>query len=196
MNFKIISTLTFASVCCLSTVNADTFSYSYIEGGIGDYIDDAEDPTFLIGGSYNLSSNFNLLGDYSTTTLASEGSVDLDYDTIALGVGFHTPMNEKTDFIASLKYVSIDLSVTSGFASAEVADADGYSIGAGVRHELSDKVEANLGLDYTEIDDASETTITVGGRYFFNEKLSAALSYQSGEDDNDGIAGTIRYNFK
>lgn len=194
MNFKLMSTLTLASACCFSNVSADTFSYSYIEGGVADYIDEVDGPTFLIEGSYGFSSNFNFLADYSTTTIESQGSIDLDYDTFGIGIGYHRSMNEKSDFIASLKYVNVGISITEGFASAELADADGFSVGAGVRYKMTDKFEANLGLEHIKIEDASDTLALIGGRYYFNDKFSAALSYKSG--DEDGIAGTVRYDFK
>jgi len=194
MKLKIISTsLVLSCVFCYSSVSAETFNYSYIEGGVADYIDEADGVTFLVGGSYNVASNFNLLMEYSTTTIASEGSIDLDYDTLGLGVGYHTSINDKADFTANIKYVSIDLSLNEGFATAELADADGLSVGIGVRYKLSDKIEANINADYIEIDDASDSILTVGGRYFFSDSLSAALSYRTGDDD--GVAGTLRYSF-
>jgi len=195
MNIKIISALILAGACSVSVSNlsASNFSYSYIEGGVGDFIDEADDPTFFVGGSYNVSSNINLLASYDTTTLTSDGLLDLDFDKFKVGVGYHTPVSDSTDMTANVQYIGTDVSITNGFNSEEIADGSGYGIGLGLRHKVSDSFEANANVDYMDVEDGKDTAFTVGARYYFNQKISANLAYTSG--DFDGASGSVRFDF-
>ena len=200
---KIISVVTLASLCCFSTAKADkgTFSYSYVEAGIADFVDDADGVTFLVGGSYNFAKNFNFLADFSTTNIdgfdVNGFDIGTDSNSLSIGLGFHIPINQRADFTASLKYLRLStaLSTGFGFVSQELDDANGYEAEVGVRFKATDKLELNAGLEYFDVEDESDTFVNLGVRFYFNDRFSAAVSYRSGDDNTDGVAGTVRYEF-
>ena len=184
---KTISAITLAGLCCFSTVKADTdtFSYTYVEAGIADFVDDADGVTFLVGGSYNFAKNFNFLANFSRTNIddfnVNGFDIDADSNNFSVGVGFHTPINNKTDFTASLSYLRLStaLSTGFGFVSQELDDANGFGAGIGVRFKATDQIELNAGVDYIDVEDESDTLVNLGVRYHFNNRFSAAVNYLS-----------------
>jgi opacity protein-like surface antigen len=194
MKNKTISMLALAGVLAVSvsTANANNFNYNYVELEVADAIDDA-DPTLTLAGSYDVSSNVNLIADYSRTTLDSSGSTDLDFVKYSVGVGYHSPINSSTDMTANVKYIGTEIEVTNGFRSASLGDGSGFGIGLGLRHKVSDNFEANAAVDYMDVEDGTDTAFSAGGRYYFNQAVSAGIGYTTG--DFDGIDGSLRYNF-
>ena len=176
----------------VSTASANNFNYNYVEFEVADAIDDA-DPTLTLAGSYDVRSNINLIGDYSRTTLDSAGSTDLDFVKYGIGVGYHSPINSSTDMTANVKYIGTEVEITNGFRSASLGDGSGYGVGLGLRHKVSDNFEANAAVDYIDVEQEKDTAFSVGGRYYFNEAVSAGIGYTSG--DFDGVDGSLRYNF-
>lgn len=194
MKFNKIVTVALSSFFSITAVQleASEFKYNYVELGVADAIDDA-DPTFNIAGSFDVASNVNLFASYASTTLESSGDVDLDFDRYDVGIGYHTSVNEKTDMTANVKYIGTEIELTNGFSTASLGDGSGYGVGIGVRHKVSDSLEAYGSVDYVDVEEATETSVTAGGRYYFNDKISAGLGYTSG--DFDGVNGTLRFNF-
>ncbi len=194
MKMKKMSMLALAGLLSLSVnaVNAANFNYNYVELKVADAIDDA-DPTITAAGSYDITPNINLIGDYSNTTLDSINGVDLDFNKYSIGLGYHTSVNDNTDITANIKYIGTEIELTQGFNYQSLGDGSGFGVGMGVRHKVSDKFEANAAVDYMNVEDATDTAVSAGGRYYFSDSISAGVGYTSG--DFDGVDGSLRFNF-
>lgn len=195
MNNKTIPMLVLTGILTsnITTLNAADFSYNYIEASVSkidaDGIDN--DNTYGISGSYNIAPNVNLLGSADTTSIDTMFNMGIDVNRYALGIGYHTSVGEKTDVTTNIHYVNYEGVVSSGNTSIAV-DANGYSLGAGVRHMFSEQLEGNASIDHTKIESA-DTSISLGGRFYFNANTSAGMNYTSGDEDE--MSGTLRMSF-
>lgn len=191
---KIVSSLVLAGVLTgtMASVSAAKFSYNFVEVSVAKVDIDGANNTYGIGGSYDINSNVNLLGAFTTTDAGTIDGVDLDINSYQLGIGYHTPIAESTDAVANISYVNLELEGSLGNATASV-DESGYGAGVGVRHMFSDQLEGDASVDYIDINDFSDTSVSVGGRFHFNETISAGLGYTSGDEDT--VSGTLRMSF-
>lgn len=157
-------------------------SYTYVEGGYFDVdIDDsnADGDGFGIAGSVAITDMFHLFGDYATADLDGPGGGDVDFDTWQVGGGLNLAMAENLDFVGRLSYLSAEVDFP-GFGSA---DDDGFGLYGGLRGRLTAPVELEGGIAYADLDDAGDdTSLVLGGRYYFNESLALGLSADIGDD--------------
>ena len=173
-----------------ASAQAADFNYNYIEGTYESYdLDGIDGQAGRLFGSYELNQNLNIIGEYATGNLDNPtGGADLDFEESAIGLEYHTSIAPKTDVTANLKYIKQDID--------SVGDEDGYGIGVGLRHWLTDKVEVDANIDYSDIDDNDDTKLKVGARYYLNDGLSVGAGYSISEEDEDVLSGNIRWNSK
>jgi len=190
MNIKLLTSI---SVLLLSgivtSVQASDFSYSYIEGSVESV--DSDDPDadiYRISGSYNISPNFNIIADLATGDIDNpSGANDIDLDEGSLGIAYHTPIAQSSDFTANLKAINRD--------SDLVEDDTGYGVGVGLRHMLSDRIEVDANVDFVDVQEVEDTALKVGARYYFNSAISAGLAYSTSSEDIDVVSGNIRWDY-
>jgi hypothetical protein len=161
-------------------VHGEDFDYTFVQVGfldadadVGPF--DVDGDGFSVNGSFALRNNVHLVA----------GFTDQDYDRgidsrlLSFGAGFNTPLSSKLDFVADLSYVDAEVATLQGSA-----DETGYDIRAGVRALVHSKVELEGRVSYLDLD-GSETSVHVGGRYYFNDKFAVG----AGLVDNDGGLG-------
>lgn len=172
------------------TSSSSKFSYRYAELNY-EIIDDdsfSDDFTGLDARvSFDFADNFYVFGSYGRTTADVSGS-DVDVDDYRIGVGFHTPIMEKLDFVGDAAFVRAEAEGAGGSA-----DQDGFALRAGVRYWLIDKVELNGGIEYIDLD-SSDTGFSAGGRYYITDPLSVGAEYTY-FDDSDRFSFGVRYSF-
>ncbi|MBR9911146.1 MAG: hypothetical protein GYB33_12430 [Gammaproteobacteria bacterium] len=108
---------------------------------------------------------------------------------LVLGVGFHTPVSNIVDFVAILAYAEAEVK-TRGLKE----DGNGYLVSAGVRSKPTDKLEFAAFINYSDIENESETGYALGARYFVLPPASLGLGYESA-DDVDVFVFDIRFDF-
>jgi len=188
-----IKSLTSVSVLILSTVmlsaQAADFSYDYIDGSYERYdLDGPDADIFRLSGSYELSSNYNIIAEYATGDIDNPtGGSDLDFDEGVIGLGYHTGISQATDLTVNVKVISRDTDLAG--------DDTGYGLGVGVRHMLTDRIEVDGNIDFVDVNDNQDTAVKVGARYYFNEAISTGLSYSTSSDDVDIVSAGIRWDF-
>jgi hypothetical protein len=149
---------------------ADGHSYTYIEGGFAQLdqelpqdeefeIDDIEAGGFYLAGSAALSDTFHVFGAYRSgdddvgVSLPGGprlGSAGVDLSQYVLGLGYHTSLNARTDFVAELSMLSTEIDVEGdGQPSVE---GDDVRVAVGVRHLIADPVEVWIKANYTDGD--------------------------------------------
>ena len=185
-----------SSIVSWSALAADS-PLSYSNAGIGYMTGDIADVDFSgfgVYGSYALNDSFFVIGDY--TSISSDDSFDFGFGVddieatqINVGFGFHTPISDATDFVATLSYADAEVEF---FDLTE--DGNGYIMSAGVRAKPTQEIELQAFLNYADIEDRSETGYLLGARYFTMPTLSLGLNYGS-SDDFDSFSFDVRFDF-
>lgn len=156
---------------------ATDFSYNLIEGS---YISGDDYSGFGFAGAMEFTPEFFGFAGFD---LLDFDDSSVDGSLLSVGAGYSHAINNALDVVAtaSLKRVKID-----GFGSDM-----GFGIGVGARGKLLDQLELHGGLEYVDIDDNSDTTLLVGGRWYFTPQIAAGLDLS----DNDG-GSTLRFTFR
>ena len=184
-------------VLFLNSASAQEFSYDYIQISLSqsEYDDvDLDLDGKSISGSINLSENNFLFGSLGTTDfdnwlVPSVGEIDGDADSWSIGLGFHTPLSDKVDFVATGSYTSIE---GDGYGYEIDENVTGVSIG--VRAWLTDSVEFDVGISHSEADDADGLSLNAGFIFPITESLSLGVGGSYGKDTT-GVSIGGRYSF-
>jgi len=190
---------------------AGDLGYSYVQGGYArTHIDGlGNGDGFGLDGSVAVSKNVHIFGGY-TMQSASEDGIDVDLNSTRLGVGFNTAINERADFVARAAYERADVDVdVPDFGSID-GNADGYSLEAGFRGQLSVDGDIEgwvLGgyakLDSAEVDDISLDTEggdddqfygRAGMLFKFNPTWGVVAEGRFAQDTNEVLVG-VRASF-
>jgi hypothetical protein len=166
--------------------------------------DDATDG-FRLDGSLAFADMFHVQAGYVDASLGVTGGEDIDFDGYRFAVGVHPMVGENTHAVADIQYFDYSYDGTAGNPDNDV---DGVGVGVGLRHMLTDEVEVNGMAWWNEgseddaispgtDEDFSDISLEIGGRYRFNENLSAGVTVTT----NDSLAGgdsakiDLRYSF-
>jgi hypothetical protein len=146
----------------------------------------ADGDGFEIGGSYEITDKFYLLGEWQDWSF--DGGID--GEQLELGGGFHTPLSNTVDFVATLSYIDAELS-GNNFS----VDDDGLAVSGGVRARLSDSFELNGAVRLVDFDEGgNDTGFTVGGRWYFDDNM-AITAHADFFDDVDVLGVGFRVEF-
>jgi hypothetical protein len=133
-------------------------------------------------GSYELNDRLFLFGEWQDQSF----DFGIDGTALELGAGLRHELKQNLDFVGTLSYVDTEIE----FQGAS-ADDDGLALGGGVRTEFGESFELDAMLKWVDFDNAgSDTGISLGGRYFFTEKLAVSF----GTDMGDNV-DTLRVGF-
>jgi hypothetical protein len=149
------------------------FSYNLAEGS---YISGDDFSGFGVSGSMEFTPEF--FGLASIDSLDADNS-SADASVLSLGAGYNRAINEALDIVAtaSLKRFKLD------GAGSET----GFGLGIGLRGKIVDQLELHGGLEYTDVNDNSDTTLRIGGRWYFTPNFAAGLDLT-----DDDFGSTLR----
>lgn len=176
------------------SAHASELSYTYVQADYvqanfdDEYIyDEYVNPTFVgwgVSGSIALSDSFYAFGGYSSgkDDILEYSSTDFSYsidgnvDRMNVGLGFHMPVTDNTDFITELSYVQYDYEfdyketyLGDDYSESFKTDASGARLSAGLRGQLSDSFEGYAKAYYTDSQDIEgDFGGNVGAQYKFN----------------------------
>ena len=174
-----------------SAALAGDFHYSYVEAGYGE-TDHGGDGLF-VGGAMDLKQGLGLIGSFYSQNLDH----DVTRDILTFGGQFHTPLDNRTDFVASMQLVSADADCKNAFGYDVCDSKTGLLARAGVRFTVQPKLQLEGDLSYNTNDywDGSELGLKVGARYYVDPHLSLTAGVASNQE-NDGIYLGGRYDLK
>lgn len=159
-------------------------NYNYAELRYVD-VDSNGGDGFRFNGSFELENNWIIVG--GLTSLDFNGNVDLT--TIELGGGYVWNYNRDFDFLATLRYINVDVDTTGGSA-----DDSGFAFSAGTRGFLAPQFEIRGSVNHVNLDN-SDTYLELGGDYYFSRQFSAGITLEfAGDTDVFTIGG--RWFFK
>ncbi len=193
-----------SSLICVSTAaSSETFSYTFISASysiINEDIDGISED--LEGNGINLAISINIAPNFAIAAGYGTGSADVtsggttfaaDVDGGSIGAIFHTPVDEKVDFVAGAELIkgNVDSKINGSPLPSE--DFDGNSIFAGIRAMVASNVELNGFIDRTKIEDDSSTNISFGASYYVNKLFSINAGYSFDSDGNSLSFGIRKY---
>ena len=194
------STLAASSLLAMIAIPQTTLAeagprYTYASiGYVNTEIDDngffGEDPDgdgIGIGGSVAVADMVHLFAGYGISELEVLG-VDVDYDTLNVGLGVNYPLADSIDLVGRLAYVHVEIDV-DGFGSA---DDNGYGLSAGVRAMVTKQVELNGFVNYVDLG-SDDTSVSIGALYNFTEMFAAGIGAKFGDDVRALSAGVRLY---
>ena len=171
---------------------ADRPSFNFVEAGYQEVeLDvgfglDVDGDGFALGGSFEFNEDF--FGFIGYSDIGFDFSVDLTQ--FRAGIGWQTGMSENTSFFATAGYVEAEVDAP-GFNSI---DDSGYTLGIGVRGNVSELIELYANISYVDFGDGDSTGF--GGGIFFNLTEQFALGLgASTDDDVTGYGVTARLYF-
>ncbi len=143
-------------------------------------------------GSYPVAENIYIFG--SDLFLQEDG---LNGTLLKLGAGYHMPldlgMSEGDMFSETEAYGQFafqHLNVSGGTVAGQ---EDGFELGGGVRSIVTDRVEAQVEVGYTEIDASGLNNFyfNVRGEYEFTRNVAATVGFQV--DDEEYLNVGVRF---
>jgi hypothetical protein len=175
---------------------ASPLSYNYVEAG---YVKVEPDDSnidfdgFRAKVSGQISDAAYVFASYGELESDRIGNTTFEQEVITAGLGFRAPLGRATDFNAEFAYVYADLSA-KGPLGGSSEDDSGFGLGAGLRHLFAPQFEGGVKLDYVDVFDDDETTLTFSGLFHLTPALSLGAAY-SISDDADGWSVGGRFNF-
>ena len=170
------------------SANAEDFDYSFVQANYNQIdIDGVGDGDAIgLGLSFAISDNFHLLGGYG------QGDVDTALGTADLmswqaGLGFNTALSPTIDFVADIAYVYEDVEL-----AGVGLDENGIGVGIGLRFAVSERVQANAGIDYDDV--SEETSLDLDFQFSLNDSFAVGLG-GSWSDDASGYGIGGRFYF-
>jgi len=158
------------------------FHYTYIEVDAAlvdpDYSGSDSEVGFQLLGSAMVWRDLFVRASY----LGSGGDADLSL--FKVGAGWAIPIQKNLDLYGLLS-----------LAHTEVGNGDdtGWALEGGARFMPSEKFELNGLVEVVDYDD-SDLGFGLGGRYYFNEKVSAGLNFETTGDFADIWYLGVRWN--
>ncbi|MCK5726847.1 MAG: outer membrane beta-barrel protein [Thiotrichaceae bacterium] len=180
-----LSALTFLLSVTAQTAQANNFNYDYVEGGYSFH-----------KGSDNVKHDLNIKGSKAinpqVNIVAGYSKIDHEFvsssSEIEAGANYHMPINEKTDIVGGI-------SLLHSSSASNSNSQTGYKMGLGLRHQLTNEIEANTEVSHRDVGNQNESnTFSIGGRYSINETLSAGIDYSSTDNYGpDALTTSIRW---
>ena len=174
-----------------SSAAADDLNYNFIQFGYdrieldSDFGFDVDGDGWTLGGSFEVGESWFLFAGYGQ----ADFDFGIDLDQWSAGAGFHTPMANNVDFVATLGYVTADI----GAAGVSVDD-DGLGASIGIRAMVSPFIELNGAINYTDLGDFGDDTSLSGSAWYnFTEQFALGLGLGLGDDVTEYGIGALLY---
>lgn len=184
--------LSMGSIQAAESVRWDSASLSYQSMDLGDEGLNG----FGISATKLVGEDFFITGGYSSLSDDVDvfgAKVDLDFNTLSVGLGYRYAISNKTDLFAIASYQNLEIEA-SYRGNSEGESEGGYGLQAGIRSLVTESIELSAALNYLNIGDGSDTGFNVSAMYHFTEQFSAGVGYGK-LDDTDTISLSAVYFF-
>lgn len=181
-----------------SEMNYTYVAVAYLDSELDDSDIDLDFDGFGIAGSFAIGDTFFVTaayvdqdGDGFDSFL---GDFDAEVEQFSVGLGAHTAVTDSIDFVVTVSYVDAEVGLdVAGFSFSD--DADGFGVSIGLRGKATDAIELEGSVQYVDLGDSSDdTSISLGGRYYFSDNFAAGVGASFG-DDATGFEVGVRYEF-
>lgn len=206
---KALCVLTAAALPGVALADNPAWSYGQLGYFRADSGDDSTD-AFRVKGSIGFLEQFHaqaewIDGEYGDT-VDFDGDDDADFDGYRLIIGAHPSLGPNTDGVLELQYFDLEADYDGGYGGGDDIEIDGFGVGVGLRHMLTEKVELSGTAWWNEAEwdegdydeDFSDVSLELGGRYLINENLSAGVNVITNDpiaNHADSITIDVRWQF-
>ena len=169
------------------------FSYTFLQAEYATVDVDglSDDPDgYALTGSFAINESFFAIVTYSDTS-ASVSGFDVDLDATTLGLGYHHPLNERTDLVVMASYVDAQLEA-DGFGFSGEADDQGFSLSGGLRFWALRQLELAANVRYIDLDESGDDTSFGGNALFYATRNVAVVAGVTIADDSDTFSVGLR----
>jgi|GEM_PF-5362993 len=164
-------------------------NWNYVEAGFVRLNSDSLDGDgFGMRGSVAVAESWHLFARFDNGS-GDVGRNSFDFNSFSVGAGYNFGINDSTDFVARLAYERAEVEVFRSSGSA-----DGYSVFAGVRSQLSDNFTLGAGVAFFDGDEDSSTALQLEAQYAFTPSIAVSLAIE-GDDDGQTFFIGPRLNF-
>jgi hypothetical protein len=190
-----------ASLALAGPAMADTFSYSYLEGGLfGDSIDDPDgNANDLKGGGLGLNASWainralfgfaNLNGTEYEYRRAPTDEDDFSAGRLGLGLGVHFPIGRRVDVVTGFSLQRLRLE--NDFYDTTLNE-DGWGMDIGLRGMIGERLQWTVAwhnVDYGR--DNEDSSWSTGFRYYFTRTFAMGIDFAS--TDENQASGLIAF---
>jgi len=162
-------------------------SYDYIQGTYSS-VTDSRFPNDIDGDRFGVTGSLGLTQNLAYTIGFNATSFDNDIDTsqFDLGITLHAPIAVGTEVVSNLSALKAEID------GANFDDNDtGFIVSIGIRHLVTNSVELDAAISFTDVFDDDFVTFGFGARFYANDKTSFGVGYAA-EDDADTILLNVR----
>lgn len=218
LHYAICAALGIAPIVSMAS---DKLNYSYIEADyinldiddIGDnsgILDDFDDGSgYALRGSVALNDRWFAFSEFSQTdadaTFFDDQDMLVPADTevkrFNIGLGLTTPMSDRTDIVVRGAYSDIDFDDFDFGASDSLSPndltedpSDGFFVDAGLRSQLTDRLEGGIAARYTNVESVDGLSIIGNILYEVTPNWGVNLEVSAGDELSTWMLG-MRYSF-
>lgn len=174
----------------LTTAEAGSFSYSYVDGAYRDVQVKAAGEKFDMNG-YDISASYLIhpnvfvrgtFGTFSGDETIRGINVDVEQDAWKLGAGYIFPINGKTDFYVAYDHENRDVKLKSPIRLSE--DVEINSVEAGVRFKPITTIELFGTIGYFDADGSdNDVGFRLGGIADLSKNLGLGVEFANLYDE-------------
>jgi hypothetical protein len=197
-----IAVLSAASLLAAGTVAAAEPQWTYGQIGWiqGDGADnDGQSDGYKIDASVGFLRNYHFQLSYEDGDIDSSGflSNDVDWDGYRATLGWHSGINDSssTQIVTNISYFDLDYDEDGG-SNSKLGSTDGFGLGFGVRSMLSDRVEVEAMINWTDgtfdpgssggyDEDFTDTNLSLTGRYHWTSAFSTGVTLNINGNNSD-----------
>ena len=176
MNKKVLGIIAASALAAVSfNTQASNINYNYADltynhaelngGGSGNGVG--------VAGSFGITDNLNLVANYDSADISGTRS------EINLGLGYHQPINDTTDWYAEARYRNLDTPSPS-------PNRTGYMGMLGVRMAANKQFQVKAGVGYGSLSGGGTTQsggiFDVSGTYNITDQVGITAGYYSDQD--------------
>jgi hypothetical protein len=163
------------------SVQAEELIYTYWEAGyVGTDVDDLDTNMdgWFVGGSVDVVENVFAWANYRNNEAHVSGFKLVD-EAWGVGVGYAWPLMGNLDLVGRAGYAGARAKVENFVDASD----DGYSLEAGLRTRLIDRLELEGYVQYVDLSDLGDTTIgKLGAQWYLAPQVAVGVFGAFGED--------------